>query len=95
MPAMPDINYIIEIYTDEDTLAATVEASGPVVPSEDELITWPAAASPSLTDAVVAYVNHRINGLGRSVPHVAVLVRTELVGVDLLAALGLTFQPSN
>lgn len=95
MIAMPDINYIIEIYTDEDTLAATVEASGPVVPSEDELITWPAAASPSLTDAVVAYVNHRINGLGRSVPHVAVLVRTELTGRELLQALGFATPGTN
>ncbi len=94
---MPDINYIIEIYNnaDEPSLVATIAASGPVVPSEDELITWPAAASPSLSDAVVSYVNHKINSFGRSVPHVVIVMRTELVGVDLRAALGITFQHSN
>ena len=89
------IDYIIEIYTDEDTLAATIGASGPVVPSEDELITWPAAASPSLTDAAVAYVNHRINSFGRSVPHVAVMLKTELTGRELLQALGFATPGTN
>ena len=94
---MPDINYIIEIYNnaDEPSLVATIAASGPVVPSEDELITWPAAASPSLSDAVVSYVNHKINSFGRSVPHVVIVMRTELVGVDLRAALGFATPGTN
>ena len=92
---MPDINYIIEIYNDADTLAAIVAATGPVVPSEDELIAWPAGASPSLTDAIVSYVNHKINSFGRSVPHVAVVMHTNLVGADLTAALGFATQGSN
>ena len=88
------IDYIIEIYTDEDMLAATIGASGPV-PSEDELITWPTTASPSLTEAVVAYVNHRINSFGRSVPHVAVMLKTELAGRELLQALGFATPGTN
>lgn len=94
---MPDINYIIEIYNDADEplLVATIAASGPVVPSEDELITWPAGASPSLTDSVVSYVNHKINSFGRSVPHVAVLVRTDLVGAELVQALGFKTSDTN
>lgn len=92
---MPDINYIIEIYNaaDEPSLVATVAATGPVVPSEDELITWPADANPSLADAIVSYVNHKINSYGRSVPHVTVVMHTELVGTELVQALG--FKPSD
>ena len=89
MNAMHTYSYLIEIFNDPEATeaAATVAAVGHV-PSEEELITWPSAASPALSNAIVSDVNHRINSSGYSLPVVTVIVPTELKGSELLQALG-------
>ena len=87
--------FILEIYNTSEDLAASIECEAPRVPIADELLTWPASASPAIADTLVLHVNHKVNGLGRCTPHVIVKVNTELAGASLLGALGITSPNSN